>query len=62
MQSLACNFPWSLKVPTYTDLFGQTVKANVVLGETSEFLSYDESTKIIMTDDPDLLENYKGKH
>jgi hypothetical protein len=40
-------------VPTYTDLFGQTVEILVELGKTSKFLSYEESLKIIMTDSPD---------
>ena len=62
VQSLACNFPWNLKVPIYTDLFGQTCISKVELGDTSEFLSYDEATNTIKTDDPDLLENYKGNH
>jgi hypothetical protein len=62
VQSLACNFPWSFKVPTYTDLFEQNVKSTVVLGVASEFLSYDEVSNIIKADHPELLNNYKGKH
>ena len=62
MQSLACNFPWSLNLPTYTDLFEQSVKLNVELGETSGFLSYDEEKNIIITHHPNLMKDYVGKH
>lgn len=33
-QSLACKYPWSLKVPIYADTFKKTVLVNVDLGET----------------------------
>jgi hypothetical protein len=59
-QTLACKFPWSFKVPTYTDTFKQSVTTNVNLGETSAFLEYDEVFRIIKTLDPDLLEKFTG--
>jgi len=49
-------------VPTYTDLFEQTVSLSVILGDTTDFLSYNEATQTITADYPDLLKNYIGKH
>jgi hypothetical protein len=59
-QTLACKFPWSFKVPTYTDTFKQSVTTNVNLGETRAFLEYDEVSRIIKTLDPELLEKFIG--
>ena len=61
-QTLSCNFPWSLKIPTYTDMFMQSVNSTVDLGATKEFLHYDEISRNISAVDPDLLENYKGSY
>jgi hypothetical protein len=42
-----------LKVPIYTDAFEKIVESNVNLGQTKDFLEYDDISRIIKTVDPE---------
>jgi hypothetical protein len=61
-QTLACRFPWSLKIPTFKDIFSEPISSTVNLGATSDFLVYNETDRNITTFDPNLLEKYKGNY
>ena len=57
-----CGFPWSLKVPNYTDTFKKSIDSNVNLGKTKDFLAYNEVSHIITAFDPDLLAKYTNSY
>ena len=44
VQTLACKFPWSFKLPTFKDIFQEPVNSKVNLGATSDFLVYNENS------------------
>ena len=52
-QTITCGKSWLLKVPEYNDVFGAPAKVMIDLGTAALFLSYDETTRIITTRNPD---------
>ena len=44
VQTLVCKLPWSFKIPTFKDIFQETLSSKVNLGVTSEFLFYNKSS------------------
>ena len=55
-QKIACGSPWSLLIPPFVDIFGQNAKAEVDLGQTMQFLTWNTgSRKVTLMDNTSSL-------
>ena len=60
-QSIKCGQHWSLKVPKYTDPFGEPAKVLIDLADSAFFLTFDSIKSIITTTNLDTSSVAAGK-